>query len=137
MTPEVQAFATGFPVTLLHAGLALLMLIAGVAVYSVLTPHKEVQQIREGNQAAAVSFGGMLLGLAIPLAASLAASPSALEIVMWGAAVIAAQLCVSRLVDILLKGLPQRIREGEVAAAALLAAAKLAAALVLAAAVAG
>lgn len=137
MTPEVQAFATGFPVTLLHAGLALLMLIAGVAVYSVLTPHKEVQQIREGNQAAAVSFGGMLLGLSIPLAASLAASPSALEIVMWGAAVIAAQLCVSRLVDILLKGLPQRIREGEVAAAALLAAAKLAAALVLAAAVAG
>lgn len=137
MTPEVQAFATGFPLTLLHAGITLLLLFVGVAIYGVLTPHKEVQLIREGNQAAAISLGGLVLGLAIPLAAALAASPSALEIALWGAAVILVQLAVFRLIDILLTGLPQRIREGEVAAAALLSAAKLGAALVLAAAVAG
>ncbi len=137
MTPEVQAFASGFPLTLLHAGLTLVLLTLGVVVYSLLSPHKEVQLIREGNQAAAISFGGMLLGLAIPLAAALAASPSALEIVLWGVAVIVVQLGVFRLIDLLLTGLPQRIQEGESAAAALLAAAKLAAALVLAAAVAG
>ncbi len=137
MTPEVQAFASGFPLTLLHAGLTLILLTLGVVVYGVLSPHKEVQLIREGNQAAAISFGGMLLGLAIPLAAALAASPSALEIVLWGVAVIVVQLGVFRLIDVLLTGLPQRIQEGESAAAALLAAAKLAAALVLAAAVAG
>jgi putative membrane protein len=137
VTPEVQAFASGFPLTLLHAGLTLMLLILGMAVYGVLSPHKEVQQIREGNQAAAISFAGVLLGLAIPLAAALAASPSALEIVLWGAAVIVVQLLVFRLIDVLLTGLPQRSREGEAAAAALLAAAKLAAALVLAAAVAG
>ncbi len=137
MTPEVQAFAAGFPITLMHAGLTLLLLILGVVVYSLLTPHREVQLIREGNQAAAVSFGGMLLGLAIPLAAVLAASPSMLEIVLWGAAVMAVQLLAFRVIDMLLKGLPQRIQEGEVAAAALLAAAKLGAAIILAAAVAG
>jgi len=137
VTPEVQAFASGFPLTLLHAGLTLILLILGVAAYGVLSPYKEVQQIREGNQAAAISFGGMLLGLAIPLAAALAASPSALEILLWGVAVIVVQLGVFRLIDVLLTGLPQRIQEGEAAAAALLAAAKLGAALVLAAAVAG
>jgi putative membrane protein len=137
VTPEVQAFAAGFPITLMHAGLTLLLLILGVVVYSLLTPHREVQLIREGNQAAAVSFGGMLLGLAIPLAAVLAASPSMLEIVLWGAAVMAVQLLAFRVIDMLLKGLPQRIQEGEVAAAALLAAAKLGAAIILAAAVAG
>jgi len=137
VNPEVQAFLTGFPVTLLHAGLTLVLLALGVGAYSLLTPHKEVQLIREGNPAAAISFGGMLLGLAIPLAAALAASPSALEIALWGVCVIVVQLLVFRLIDVLLTGLPQRIREGEIAAAALLAAAKIGAALVLGAAVAG
>lgn len=137
MNPEVQAFLTGFPVTLLHAGLTLVLLALGVGAYSLLTPHKEVQLIRAGNPAAAISFGGMLLGLAIPLAAALAASPSALEIALWGVCVIVVQLLVFRLIDVLLTGLPQRIQEGEIAAAALLAAAKLGAALVLGAAVAG
>jgi len=135
--PAVLAFGAGFPVTLLHAGLTLALLVLGVVIYSFLSPHKEVQLIREGNQAAAISFGGVLLGLAIPLAAALAASPSIVEIVLWGAAVVAVQLLAFRLIDMLLTGLPQRIQEGESAAAALLAAAKLGAALILAAAVAG
>lgn len=137
MSPEIQAFATGFPLTLLHAGLTLLILIAGVALYGVLTPHKEVQLIRDGNEAAAVSFAGVLLGLAIPLAVSLSASPSLIEVALWGVAVTAIQLGVFRLIDVLFTGLPGRMREGEIAAGGLLAAAKIGAALILAAAVAG
>ena len=52
-------------------------------------------------------------------------------------ATVVVQLLVFRLVDLLLHGLPQRIQEGEVAAAALLVGAKLATALILAAAVTG
>jgi putative membrane protein len=47
------------------------------------------------------------------------------------------QLLYFRLVDIALKGLPERIQEGDVPAAALLVGAKLAVAIILAAAVAG
>ena len=137
MTPEVQAFATGFPITLLHAGVTLLMLAAGAAVYALLTPYKEVQLIREGNAAAALSYGGVIVGLAAPLAVSLSASPSVLEVVVWGLATTAVQLLVFRLTDFLLTGLPARIQEGETAAAALLTAARLATAIILAAAVAG
>ena len=137
MTPEVQAFATGFPVTLIHAGVTLLMLVFGCVVYALLTPHKEVQLIREGNTAAAISLGGVVVGLALPLAVSLSASPSVLEIVVWGVATTAVQLLVFRATDLFLAGLPTRILEGEIAAATLLTAARLASAVILAAAVAG
>jgi len=136
-SPEVQAFATGFPVTLLHASVTLVMLILGAALYVLLTPHKEITLIREGNSAAALSLGGVMVGLAIPLAVSLTASTSVIEIMIWGAATIAVQLLVFRVTDMVLQGLPERIHEGEVAAAALLVGAKLATALILAAAVAG
>lgn len=136
MSPEVQAFASGFPVTLLHAGVTLLMLVLAAMVYALLTPHKEVQLIREGNVAAAVSLGGVVVGLAVPLAVSLSASPSILEIVIWGVATTAVQLLVFRVTDLFLAGLPARIQDGETAAAVLLTAARLASALILAAAVA-
>ena len=136
-SPEVQAFATGFPVTLLHAGVTLVMLILGTTLYALLTPHKEIALIREGNSAAALSLGGVMVGLAIPLAISLTASTSVVEILIWGAATVAVQLLVFRVTDMILKGLPERIQEGEISAAALLVGAKLATALILAAAVAG
>lgn len=136
-SPEVTAFAAGFPLTLLHAAVTLLVLVLGVATYVLLTPHKEVQLIRDGNSAAAVSLAGIMVGLAIPLAVSLKASTSILEICIWGASTIVVQLGVFAVVDLLLKGLPQRIQEGEMSAAALLVGAKLATALILAAAVAG
>lgn len=136
-SPEVQAFATGFPVTLLHASVTLVMLILGTALYALLTPHKEITLIREGNSAAALSLGGVMVGLAIPLSVSLKASTSVIEIAIWGAATIAVQLLVFRVTDMVLKGLPERIQDGEISAAALLVGAKLATALILAAAVAG
>jgi putative membrane protein len=137
MSPEVQAFAAGFPVTLLHAGISLVILIVGCAIYGFLSPIKEVLLIREGSTAATVSFAGALLGLAIPLAVSLTASASWIEITLWGASLIVVQLLVFRLIDLLLTGIPARIREGETDAAVLLAAARVGAALILAAAVAG
>ena len=133
--PELQAFATGFPILLAHVGVTLLMLMAGAVLYAVLTPWKEISLIRNGNSAAAVAFGGVLVGLAIPLAASLSASNSTIEIVVWGAATVLMQLLAFRLTDMILAGLPERIREGEVSAAVLLVSAKLAVALILAAAV--
>lgn len=136
-SPEIQAFANGFPLTLLHAGVTMLILVLGTTLYALLTPHKEIALIRDGNAAAALSLGGVMIGLAIPLAVSLSASTSIVEIAVWGVATVAVQLLVFCIVDMVLRGLPQRIRDGEVAAAAVLIGAKLATALVLAAAVAG
>jgi putative membrane protein len=137
MPPEFQAFASGFPLVLLHGAVCLALLAAGLAVYSLLSPHREVDEIREGNPAAAIAFAGAIAGLAIPLAAALAASSSTLEVALWGGSVVVIQLLAFRLIDMLLAGLPQRVREGETSAAWLLVSAKLAVALILAAAMTG
>lgn len=136
-SPEILAFATGFPITLLHFAVTTLILFLGAALYVLLTPHREIALIRDGNAAAAVSLGGVLVGLALPLAVSLNASTSLIDIAIWGVSTVVVQLLVFRLVDLMLRGLPQRIQDGEVAAAALLVGAKLATAITLAAAVAG
>jgi len=136
MSSEIQAFATGFPTTLLHAALSLVMLAIGAVLHGLLSPHREVQEVREGNSAAAVSLGGVIVGIAIPLAASLNASTSTVEVAVWGAAIVALQLLLFWIVDMALTGLPQRTREGEVAPAVLLVAAKLAVSIIVAAAVA-
>ena len=133
-SPEIQAFAAGFPVFLAHAGVTVVILFGAAALYILLTPHREITLIREGNTAAAVSLAGVLLGLAIPLAASLKASTNLIEIGLWGAVTVVVQLLVFRLVDMILRGLPKRIQEGEISAAALLVGAKLATAIVIAAA---
>ena len=136
-SPEIQAFTAGYFNVLLHTAVTLVILFAGSLIYVLLTPHREIALIREGNAAAGVSLGGVVLGLAIPLAVSLTASASLIEIVIWGMATVFIQLLVFRGVDFVLHGLPQRIKDGEMAAAALLVGAKLGAALILAAAVAG
>ena len=52
-SPEIQAFATGFPVFLAHSLATFAILFVGAAIYVLLTPHKEITLIREGNSAAA------------------------------------------------------------------------------------
>jgi putative membrane protein len=133
--PELDAWATGFPIMLLHAALMLAILFLGAALYGLVTPYREIQLIREGNAAAALSFGGVLTGLALPLAFALASSRSWLDVLLWGVTTTLAQLFLFWLTDLIFHGLPQRVREGDIAAAALMTAAKLAVAAILAGAV--
>jgi putative membrane protein len=134
-SPELDAWASGFPLLLAHVAVTLAIFAGAAALYAFLTPHREIQLIRDGNPAAALSFGGVLLALALPLAFALAASTSTLEILLWGVATVVVQLFLFWLTDLVFYGLPQRIREGDIPAAALMAAAKLAVSAILAAAV--
>ena len=58
-SPEIQAFATGFPLALLHGIVALALLLAGLAAHAFLS--REARLAREGNAAAAVALGGSIL----------------------------------------------------------------------------
>jgi putative membrane protein len=65
------------------------------------------------------------------------ASSSVVALALRGAATVLVQLLIFRLVDLMLRGLPKRIQDGEMAAAAMLVGAKLSTAVILAAAVSG
>jgi putative membrane protein len=137
MSADAQAFAVGFPLALAHLGVSFGLLVLGVGLYALISPLQEVRRIREGDTAAAVSFGGLIFGLTLPLAASLIASTSTVDVALWGGAAVALTLLVFRIIDMVFHGLPERQKEGDIGAAGLLVVTKIAAALILAAGVAG
>ena len=112
------------------------MLGLGTVIYVMVTPYHEVELIKQGNVAAAV-FRGVLVGLALPLAANMAGSVNAFDIMVFGAVAIILQLLAYRFTDIVLKGLPERIKSGEVSAAVTLVGLKLSISIINAAAVSG
>ena len=64
----------GLPFLISHFITSVIVLLIGVVIYLFITPMKEIALIRQKNTAAAISFSGALLGLALPLASSLTAS---------------------------------------------------------------
>ena len=137
MEPIIQSFLAGFPLLLLHFSVTLAMLGTGVTIYQWITPYHELDLIRAGNNAAAISLSGAIVGLALPLAICMASSVSVWDIIIWGVVTLVIQLLAYRLGDAVLRGLPARIEAGEISAAILIAAIKLAVAMINAAAVAG
>jgi putative membrane protein len=137
MEAVLESLTAGFPVLLLHFLVTVTMLAAGVAIYLWMTPYPELQLIRDGNIAAAISLGAAILSLAIPLAFSMSVSVSVVDIIAWGLVALAILLIVYRVIDFLMKDLPKRIEDGEMGPALLLASVKLGVAAITAAAVSG
>lgn len=137
MEAVLESFMTGLPVLLLHYLVTLTMLAIGVTVYLWMTPYRELELIRDGNVAAAVSLGATIISLAMPLAFSMAVSVGVWDIVLWGLVTLVIVLVVYRVIDFLMKDLPRRIELGELGPAILLAAVKLGVSIITAAAVSG
>lgn len=137
MDAVLQSFVSGTPVLLLHFAVTLVILIIGVSVYTWITPYKELQLIRDGNQAAAISLSGAILGIGLPLAFCMAASVSVPDIVIWGTLTVVIQLVAFKTTDLILRDLPKRIVAGQTGPAWVLVAVKLSVAAINAAAVSG
>ncbi len=137
MDAVLQSLAAGFPYFIAHFAVTVAVWAVGVAIYCASTPYSEIKLVREGNMAGAVTLGGAMLGLALPMSVALASSVSALDIVVWGAVALVVQILVYRVIDLLMRELPKRIEAGELGPALVLSAAKLSIALINAAAIAG
>ncbi len=135
MDAVITSLYNGLPIFMLHGGTAVLMLLVGAFIYSKITPWNELDLIMEGNTAAAVSFSGAILGIAIPLAAALSASISIWEIVVWGSVAIILQITVFLILDLVLPNLSEQIKANKIAAGIFIASNKIALALMNAAAV--
>ena len=132
-----EGLLNGLPFLLSHFFISILLLVFGTVVYIFITPMNEIKLIRDGNIAASLSFSGALIGIALPLSSSLKASNSISEIMIWGLTAILIQIFCFKIVDILIKDLPQRIERGEISSSILLFSIKLGVALLNSAAIAG
>ena len=107
---------------LIYLGLALALLAVFVWVYDRITPYRELELIRNGNTAAAIAYAGAIIGLALPLASTVAHSVNPVDMVIWGVLALAVQVLVYFLVRRLVPQLNDSISENKAAPAVLLAA---------------
>ena len=79
---------------LIHLLLAAGLLIVFFIIYTRVTPYKEVLLIRQGNQAAALSLGGALLGFSATIASSLMHTADYQQFFAWAFGAMVVQLLV-------------------------------------------
>lgn len=77
---------------LIHLLLAAGLLIVFFVIYTRVTPYNEVLLIRQGNQAAALSLGGALLGFSATIASSLMHTADYQQFFAWAFGAMVVQL---------------------------------------------
>ena len=99
-------------------GLGLSMLACFMALYQAVTPYNELRMIREGNVAAALSFGGAFLGFTLTLASSAISAARITEFLIWSAVAGVVQLLAFVLAAYAIKQVRHHMTNGNVAVGA-------------------
>jgi putative membrane protein len=112
-----EYFTATLPHFLAYFAAAIGLAAAFLALYVVITPHKEFALIREGNTAAAAQLTGTFLGFCIPVAMVIGHSVSIPDMLLWGAVAAIVQLAVFFVIArLLFRGTSQRITDSCTAA---------------------
>ena len=112
----MYGYVAGLPAFLAYFGSGLAMLVIFAAVYTLVTPQKELSLIRAGNATAAVAYLGALIGFSLPLASAAANSVSLIDFVLWAAIGGIIQLIAFGIATVTQSGLARRITAGEMGA---------------------
>ena len=112
----------------LYFGLSIVFLFVFKIIYAFVTPHDEWELVKEKqSNAAAIGFGGAMVGFAIALAGAVSNSASLLDFAIWGViAIIAQALAFAILRFTFMPKIAERINNDEVSAGVMLAAVSIA-----------
>jgi len=81
-----------FQIFLPFASFGFLLLLVGALLFVYVTRYREMELIAKGNVSVAIVFGGKLIGLSLVLAGAIANSVGFLDMLIWGALGISAQI---------------------------------------------
>jgi putative membrane protein len=98
-----------------YMGVGILMMSAFIIVYLYITPAKEIRLIKEGCTAAALSFGGAVLGFCLTLSSSATNSNNIATFIVWGLCSAIVQLLVYFAVVRLIPNANMEIEDNNVA----------------------
>ena len=105
-------FAEAMPHFLAYFAAAVGLAVAFLALYVLITPHKEFALIRAGNSAAAVQLTGTFLGFAVPMAVVIGHSVNIPDMLLWGVVAALVQAAVFFIISrLLFKAISERIAE--------------------------
>jgi putative membrane protein len=128
-------YVATLPDFLAYLALSIVLLVAFVTAYVLITPQHELPLIRQGNLSASIVFAGTLLGFALPLASAVAHSVSLIDLLLWGAIAGIVQGIASLLLRMVIRDLRAHIESDHVSVAVTMASLKLAMGLLNAAAI--
>lgn len=120
----------GIPPFLAYFAVAMVLVLIFVRIYTWVTPQDELALIRANNPAAALAFGGALIGFALPLSSAITHSLSLLDCAVWGAVALIVQVLTFVVLRVAVKQLPERINQGEIATGIFVATAAIAVGLI-------
>ena len=107
----------GLPAFLVYFCTALIAVIAYLFVYTRVTPHDELQFIRDNVPSAAIALGLSLLGFVLPLVSAIAHSANVVDCLIWSGIALIVQIIVYFIVKVPVPNLSARIAGGELAPA--------------------
>lgn len=90
---------SNLPVFLLYYGSSLAMISISMWIYMRITPYNEIELIRQGNTAAALSFAGTLVGMCIAMASVIIYSTGWMDKVLWCTVALVMQLVMWEVVN--------------------------------------
>lgn len=118
MLPDLSTL----PAFAAYFGLGVLFLAVFCTVHIWLTPQRELALIRHGNQAAAISLAGALLGFVAPLASAISHSVSLIDLALWGVVAMIVQWLAHVAMRLLIHDLAAQVESDNRAVAVLAAA---------------
>jgi putative membrane protein len=107
-----------------YFAVSIVLLFVFKIVYAFVTPHDEWKLVKqEKNLAAAIGFGGAIIGFALALSSAVANSASLLDFIVWGVVAIVAQVVAFLLLRFtFMPKIAERIINNEISAGTILAA---------------
>ena len=120
----------GIPPFLAYFAVAIVLVLIFIRIYTWITPQDELALIKANNPAAALAFGGALIGFALPLSSAITNSLSLLDCAVWGAVALIVQVLTFVVLRVAVKQLPERINQGEIATGIFVAATAIAVGLI-------
>jgi putative membrane protein len=119
---SVNASVVYFDDFLIYFALALLIFVVFTWVYMKITPYRELELIRGGNTAAAITLSGAMIGFTLPLASVVANSVNLVDMLLFSLLAGVVQVIVFVVGRKILPNLPGSIEDGNIAKATLIAA---------------
>lgn len=124
MIDTIMASIAGLDNFFIYFAISILLLFVFKFIFTAITPHDEWQLVKEEkNVAAAIGFGGSMVGFSIALSGAVSNSAGLIDFVIWGLVAIVAQgLAFALLRFTFMPRIVKRIEDNEVSAGIMLAA---------------
>ena len=122
MENTLFTYLSGFPSFLLYMGISTGLFLIFMKIYALVTPYDESALIRANNSAAAISYGGAMIGFVLPIASAVKNSVSPVDVLVWSVVAGAIQILCFLAVRLAYRDIVEKIEQAQTAAAIKLAA---------------